>query len=429
MTRTGSPRWAHALSLVAAFVALFATSATAQTVDAKPDAKKEVLEKVSDILTHRAFIPGVDFAKLSEYLEAEKPKLEGAKSDDDFARAMNEAFAKFGASHIMLATPRATEIRQKQKTVGIGITSQITPEGVVIVRVVPKAPSDEAGLVPGDTIVEVDGKKVEGIKGIPGPEGTQVKIKVKHADGKLQEYTLTRKTFSTVRKEVLNVIGRDTAKLTVYTFDLTYDRANVEQLMTEAAKYPKLLLDLRDNGGGAVMNLQHLLGLLVPAERTVGTFVNRRMVDAYTEKVKPSEIKINEIADWSKQDSKYDLLQIKPFANRKVSVYKGTVAVLINGMSGSASEICAAALRDTIGARVVGTKSAGAVLVSTIVNASNGFSLQYPLMDYVTVTGRRLEGNGVVPDLEVTESRVRLPNQPDLTAEKAANLLASVQRA
>jgi len=55
-----------------------------------------------------------------------------------------------------------------------------------------------------------------------------------------------------------------------------------------------------------------------------------------------------------------------------------------------------------------------------IVPASNGFMLQYPLSDYVTIEGQRLEGTGIKPDIEVTETKpYRLPNEPDLALEKA----------
>jgi carboxyl-terminal processing protease len=85
--------------------------------------------------------------------------------------------------------------------------------------------------------------------------------------------------------------------------------------------------------------------------------------------------------------------------------------------------MCAAALRETIGATIVGNKSAGAVLVSVIVPVSNGFMLQYPLSDYVTTTGIRLEGNGVTPDYSVEEPRIRLPQTKDTAVAKAVEVL------
>src|SRR5690349_21910252 len=79
--------------------------------------------------------------------------------------------------------------------------------------------------------------------------------------------------------------------------------------------------------------------------------------------------------------------------------FKGDIVVLVDGGSGSASEMMAAALKEQLGAKIVGAKSAGAVLASTMLPLSNGFLLQFPLMDYVTIKGQRLEGTGLVPDV------------------------------
>lgn len=392
-------------------------------VAADAGAKAQVLARVSDLLTKYAYVPGLDFSRWSKFIADEQQKIDAAKNDEEFVRAVNQAAAKFGASHIVLGTPRAAAIRTTQHTVGIGITSQIVPDGVLIVRLVDKAPAANAGLVPGDTIVEVDGKKAEGIKGIPGEKGTSLKLKVKHADGKFGEYTLVREPFSTVRKEELIEVDKDTARLAIYTFDFSYDRARVEELMTKAQSYPNLIVDLRDNPGGAVINLEHLMGLFVPKDKVVGVFVDRRLVNAWAEENKDQKPDVSAIAKWSLDAPEAESSLIHPFSNRHVSVYKGHVAVLVNNFSGSASEICAAGLRDTLGASVLGTKSAGAVLVSVIVPTSNQFTLQYPIMDYVTVKGLRLEGKGVVPDFVVEEPKLRLPNLPDKVQEKAALLL------
>ncbi len=407
-SRLAAASLAITLLLVPAF-------SSAQTVDTKPEVKKEILAKVSDLITTRAYVPGIDFSKWPAFLDGEKAKLDASKDDDEFARDVNEALQKFGASHVFFTTPRSAEIRRTSSTVGIGISSLTTDDGLLVVRTVPGAPADKAGLVPGDLIVEVDGKKVEGIKGIPGPEGTQVKLKVKHQNGQFQEFTLTRAAFSTKRPEELVEVNKDTAKLNVYTFDFTYSRENVDNLMKKAQKYKNLILDLRDNGGGAVVNLQHLLGLFIPNDDGVGTFVDRRMVSSFEEETGGSDKDLAAIAKWSPR-------KLRPFPALDAPVYKGKVVVLVNQFSGSASEICAEALRDEIGAQVVGSKSAGAVLVSVIVPASHGFMLQYPLADYITIKGQRLEGNGVTPDVEVSDAKYRLPNAPDPVLEKAETL-------
>jgi carboxyl-terminal processing protease len=387
--------------------------------------KTDVLDKVSELLTHHAFVPGVDFDKWPDFLQGEKDKLDSSTSNNDFAIALNQALNKFGTSHVALFTPRMTAMRRDQSLVGIGIGQAPVPDGVEVIRLVPGGPAEKSGLVPGDIIIKVDGHKVEGIKGIPGPEGTKVVLTIKHRNGKTEDFTLTRHKFSTIRPEELTEVDKDTAKLTVYTFDWTYSQSKVEDLMKQAQKYKNLILDLRDNGGGAVTNLQHLLSFFIPGDETIGTFVNKPMYTAYALQTHITASDVVKIADWSRNQEEWDDQQIKP-AHKPDSIplYKGHLAVLINGFSGSASEIATAALHDLIGASVVGQKSAGAVLVSVIVPAPEHFALQYPIMDYVTIRGVRLEGNGVTPEVMVTAKGPLLPGEPDVAVEKAEALLA-----
>jgi carboxyl-terminal processing protease len=396
---------------------LLVAAAPAQTFDDKPEAKTEVLESISRRLMSNAFIPGVDFAQLKVFLEKEMAKIDESKTDQEFARALNLALSNFGASHIVVTTPQQAEMRRTNATVGIGISSQETEQGLVIVRVIPGAPADEAGMVPGDVIIEVEGEPVQGIRGIPGPENTQVTVKVRRADGEVKEMTMTRRKFSTKRPEELHWIDEDTARLVVHTFDLSYDRLNVEKLMAEAnAKAKNLILDMRDNGGGAVIHLQHLLGLFMNPEQPIGTFISRPMVDDYVKKTGGSATDLAAIGRWSTD-------KIRPARNRNLTPFKGNVYVLVNQASGSAAEIAAAALQETVGAKVIGAKSAGAVLVSIIVPVGHGFQLQYPINDYVTLRGRRLEGNGVLPDVAAQDSLPRLPTARDESVEAAISLI------
>lgn len=411
--RTGMKLRSRFLPLLVGAAALVA-AAPAQTVDKSPTAKAEVVAKMNEIIARSAFVPNVDFAKWPKMLEAQNAKIEAAKTDEEFARAINGALREFGFSHIVLATPKAAKTRTSGKIVGIGITSQQTDDGIVVVRVVPKAPAAEAGLVSGDMIVEVDGKKPEGISGIAGEAGTKLVLKVKHTNGKTQDFRLTRREFSTVRPEELTWPTPDTAKLTVYTFDRSYSGDRVEELMKEAGRAKNLILDLRDNGGGAVLNLQHLGGLLMPTDKALGIVVDKGTIRRFTRETEQEPKDLVKVALKSGR-------KMMPFKN-DIAPYMGNVSVLVNGGSGSASEILAAALQEQVGAKVIGAKSAGAVLVSVIVPVSNGFMLQYPLSDFVTPNGRRLEGAGVIPDFAVEEPRLRLPNAPDKAVEASLAL-------
>ena len=276
------------------------------------------------------------------------------------------------------------------------------------------SPAKEAGIEEKDLIVKVNGEKPTRADAVDGEKGAKFHLEIEKADGSIKAVDVELKEYSTVRKETLTWQGDDTAVLRVYTFSTGYDRENLEKLVAEASKKAKfLVLDLRSNGGGAVNNLNHLLSLLLPEGTSYGTFVSRRVVDDYTKEKPGAPMTPEAIAEWAPRKAKTSKLPTAPFA--------GKIAVLINRGSASASEICAAALKETADAKVIGTQSAGAVLSSVFRKLVEGFSIQYPVSDYVTIKGVRLEANPIKPDVEVTA--VRKDNEPDPVIVKAVETL------
>ena len=88
--------------------------------------------------------------------------------------------------------------------------------------------------------------------------------------------------------------------------------------------------------------------------------------------------------------------------------FRGPLAVLVDGCSGSTSEIFAGGLKDIDRARVFGTRTAGAALPSTFEKLPNGDGFQYAIANYISEGGQPLEGIGVTPDEEVKLTRSQL---------------------
>lgn len=395
-----------------------AAAPTAPPVDPNPalteERRTEIINGMRRVMTTNAFVPGKDFSNFDEFLEKYKSEIAAATTDSELAEAVNSRLMRFyGASHIVLITPQAMRARTERRAVGVGI--QVAPEegGIRILGVFPGSPAAEAGLVPGDLIVEADGKKVDNPTQISGAEGTQVVLSIKREDGSIKTFTLTRRAFSNVRPDTLTWVNDNTAVLKVHTFDLSYNRLRIDELMAEASKAENLILDLRSNGGGVVANMLHLLGHFLSPDIRFGSFISRGMVDEFVKETKGDPTDLRAIVQWS--------------GNRGLAAFRrggqpfaGRVAVLVNGGTGSAAEITAAALKEFREASVVGTRSAGGVLVSTMAPLSNGWFLQFPFMDYVTARGLRLEGNGIVPDVEAPTPRF---NEADVAIDRALALL------
>jgi carboxyl-terminal processing protease len=99
--------------------------------------------------------------------------------------------------------------------------------------------------------------------------------------------------------------------------------------------------------------------------------------------------------------------------------FRGPLAILIDGCSGSTSEIFAGGLRDLQRARLFGTRSAGAALPSVIDMLPNGDGFQYAIANYISQGGRPLEGIGAIPDEEVRLTRRGLLDGQDAVLNAA----------
>jgi carboxyl-terminal processing protease len=396
------------LALMAAGLAL-AGLAFAQPMTAEQ--KKAVLDGVSSVISERAFVPGVDFSKWPEFVAKRQEAVDKAENVAAFASAVNQSLREFGFSHIRLLSPRAEANRGRTSQIGLGAAFRPHAEGLQVQMIRDNAPAATAGIKTGEIILTVDGAPAKESTQLEGDEGKKLKLMIKSAEGQTRELEVELKRFSTVREETLTWVDEETAVLRVFTFSAGYGRERIEKLMTEAAKAKRLVLDLRSNGGGAVNNLNHLLSLLLPPETAYGTFVSKT---AYEGVVKPGEtMALTDAASAITRKASTRARTVPPFA--------GKVAVLINRGSASASEIAAAALKENSGAVLVGSRTAGAVLASTFRRLPEGFSLQYPVSDYVTIKGVRLEGNPLLPDAESTERPAE--GQPDPAVVKAVELL------
>ncbi|MBL8759441.1 MAG: hypothetical protein JNK35_13540, partial [Phycisphaerae bacterium] len=129
----------------------------------------------------------------------------------------------------------------------------------------------------------------------------------------------------------------------------------------------------------------------------IGTQVGKDMSARFAEETGGDPADAVAVAAWTKSKVRVRRNATTP--------YPGKVAVLINRASASASEIVAAALRELKDAPLVGSQSAGAVLVSTYMPAGDGFQMKVPISEWVTIKGRRLEGNPLIADVRVDSRR------------------------
>ncbi len=105
----------------------------------------------------------------------------------------------------------------------------------------------------------------------------------------------------------------------------------------------------------------------------------------------------------------------------RVEPFAGPLAILVDGLSGSATEVFTGGLQAVGRARIFGQTTAGGVLPAMTYTLPNGDVLMHAVGDFVTAKGERLEGRGVIPDEAVTLTRA------DLLAGRDAALLAALR--
>ena len=149
--------------------------------------------------------------------------------------------------------------------IGIGVSCQYTPEGILIISTISGGSAREAGLQAGDLIVEIDGQSCvpaneENAGRLTGPEGTQVSVTVLR-DGERKGYTLTRHPVVEPNVE-LSIEGR-VGLLDCNSFGKDTGKEFAKLVKDNDGRVDVWVVDLRGNGGGYTNAAVDMLGALM----------------------------------------------------------------------------------------------------------------------------------------------------------------------
>ena len=263
--------------------------------------------------------------------------------------------------------------------IGAMLSQDVTTGIITVVQAFEGTPAAEAGLQPGDILYQVEGEEVTGqdltlvVTDLKGEENTEVHIGIVR-DGEILEMTLTRKNIEipTVDYELLE---EGIGYIAISEFeDLTDDQfmEAFEDLKSQGME--KLIIDLRNNGGGLVDVTCNILDQLLPE----GTIVYTE--DKYGERQ----------TEYSDAEHYFD----------------GEMAVLVNGNSASASEIFAGAIKDYGVGTLIGTQTYGKGIVQSLFRLEDGSAVKITVSRYYTPAGNNIHEVGITPDivLEYDES-------------------------
>ena len=336
-------------------------------------------------------------------------RLDQTRSEDIFQAYIN-TFAQSYDPHTNYLSPDNAEnfdINMSLSLEGIGAVLQSDNDQVKIVRLVPAgpaaktkqvAPADKIiGVAQGDKeMVDVIGWRLdEVVKLIRGPKGSVVRLEVIPASNAPNDQTskvvsITREAVKleeqAAKKSILNLKqdGRDyklgIIEIPAFYLDFKAYRAgdpdyksttrDVKKLLTELQKekVDGVVIDLRNNGGGSLQEATELTSLFIDKGPTVLV---------------------------RNSDGRVDVLEDENTG----AFYKGPLALLVNRLSASASEIFAGAMQDYHRALIIGGQTFGKGTVQTIQPLNHG-ELKLTLAKFYRVSGQSTQHQGVLPDID-----------------------------
>lgn len=254
---------------------------------------------------------------------------------------------------------------------GIGITFNILNDTIYVISPISGGPSEKVGIMPGDRIIEVDGKNVAGTgitsKGVRekllGEKGTKVTVGIQRKGiKKVLYFTITRDIIPIHSIDASYSIDKETGYIKLNRFSKTtmdefYDATN--KLKKEGVS--NLILDLTGNSGGYLEIAIQLADQFFEDERLI----------VYTKGLNSSK-------------NEYKSTDTATFGD-------GKVVVMIDEGSASASEIVAGALQDWDRGIIVGRRSFGKGLVQRPFKLSDGSMIRLTIARYYTPTGRLIQ--------------------------------------
>jgi carboxyl-terminal processing protease len=384
----------------------------------------EVWQTINDSYYDPAF-GGLDWPAVRGEL---RPRVERAATPDVARQVIREMLGRLKQSHFVLLSSFDSQALPGNATLPIDV--RVVPAGAVVTRV--DLSSDlRDRLRPGDRIIRLGGQEIsawldsaEGsedrarrlsvwermFRAFHGADGSEVRLTAADVEGRERTVDIPRSeprgeavTLGNlpplqVRVESREVRTPGQRRVGVVAFSL-WMAAVAEPVAAAVDRYRSadgFVVDLRGNPGGLAEMMRGIAGHFLSTPELLGR-VHMRSLEL--------EFRANP------RRSTSDGRRVEPFA--------GPLAILVDELTASASECFSGGLQSLGRAHVIGTQSMGRALPASTRQLSNGDVLMYAIGDFVTSTGRRLEGIGVIPDETVPLSFELLAQGRDPVLERA----------
>ena len=332
-------------------------------------------------------------------------RIHQQKEEDIFSLAINTLSNQFDP-HSSYLSPRSAEdfdLNMSLKLNGIGALLGVEDDYTKIISLVPGGPAEKSGKIkPEDRIVkirQVDSEEFVDVIGwridevvdlIRGEAGTGVEIEFISFNSESDSrklVTLRREEIKledrAAKSKIIDMNNNKIGIIDLPSFYIDFDEYqkrnknfksssnDIKNILNEfnSNEVDAVILDLRNNGGGALIEANKIIGLFVSSGPTVQVKQKRGFIQPYGD-------------------------------SRAVQVWDKPLIVLVNRYSASASEIVAGAIQDYRRGIVVGQRTFGKGTVQSLENLSEG-QIKITESKYYRVSGTSTQNKGVLPDIEL----------------------------
>jgi carboxyl-terminal processing protease len=375
---------------------------------------------------------GVDWDAVRHEL---RPRAVQARTTDELRGILRDMLGRLGQSHFAIIPGAGTGggTGAPSGTAEPGFDVRLVGGDLLVTAVEPGSPAHEAGVRTGWRIAAMAGTpvatllrtlpaesaaQVRGFEAwrvaqarLRGPAGSTVAIDFEDGAGRVRTVAIARRAeqgtpvtlgklptmYVRVSHELTKTPAGAAAGLIRFNVWMAAVDARVQRAVDEMRGADGMILDLRGNPGGLAAMLMGIAGHFVDERRPLGVMQTRDNP--------PLRFTVNP--------------RLVSADGRPVDVFRGPLAILVDGMSGSASECFAGGMQSIGRARIFGQTTMGQALPAQFRELPNGDVLMYAFGDFVTADGTRLEGRGVIPDETVPLAREDLLAGRDRTLEAA----------
>jgi carboxyl-terminal processing protease len=254
---------------------------------------------------------------------------------------------------------------------GIGVQFRIEKDTIVIINTISGGPSEKIGIMAGDRIILIDGKKFTGkkitnemvMKNLKGQKDSKVKVSViRRGFHNPIDFTITRGVIPTYSVDAAYIITDHIGYIKLSKFSATTNEEFKKALLSLISQgLQKLILDLRGNGGGYLESAIEVADELLPSKNLI----------VYTH---------------GRHSPRKEV-----FTTGNGSFESKPLIILIDDWSASSSEIVTGAIQDNDRGLVIGRRSFGKGLVQEQLKLKDGSAIRLTIARYYTPTGRCIQ--------------------------------------